>query len=157
MRTLYDFSTLISPPKPFSPGTPPSGRSSYGEFDTTVLLLTPSFLKPFICTSSEVPPESPVFWTYVSPEYLENLCLRRSRKKLRRGLRVGIEPQTMIRKNSAVTHAKMSKVAHVKSVRLANWERQEVLMPEQILVLCHISCDLWEEEDCLQDVYAKDN
>jgi len=56
-------------------------------------------------------------------------------RKERKGFRVGREPQTMMRKNSAVTQAKMGKVAHVRSERLASWERWVVFMPEQMLVL----------------------
>jgi len=43
-------------------------------------------------------------------------------------------PQTIMRKNSTVTQAKMSNVAQVKSVRFANCSRYWVLMPEHMHV-----------------------
>lgn len=47
------------------------------------------------------------------------------------GSRVGTVPQTIMRKSSSVTQAKMSNVAQVRSVRLASCARYCVLMPEQ--------------------------
>lgn len=44
-----------------------------------------------------------------------------------------------MRTNSAVTQAKMSYVAQVKSVRFASCDKYEVLMPEQMEVLIDIS------------------
>lgn len=53
---------------------------------------------------------------------------------IRRPCNVGIVPQTIMRKNSTVTQAKMSNVAQVKSVRFASCARYWVLMPEHMHV-----------------------
>lgn len=53
---------------------------------------------------------------------------------MRRPCNVGIVPHTIMRKNSTVTQANMSNVAHVKSVRFASCARYWVLMPEHMHV-----------------------
>jgi len=50
------------------------------------------------------------------------------------GYSVGTVPHTIIKKSSAVTHAKISNVAHVRSSRFASSARYWVLMPEQMEV-----------------------
>lgn len=50
----------------------------------------------------------------------------------RSGYNVGMVPHTIIKKSSAVTHAKISNVAQVKSSRLASSARYWVLIPEQM-------------------------